>query len=128
MLSKVIQYYPVRSAVRPGITGWAQVRYKYGNTVEDSKEKLQYDLYYIKNASLGLDLMIMSRRSRSCCLGGARNEMALLGVGCGHCLYLFRVSGVAVGAYALPCASSACCALQAFRINCDGRAQRSGRA
>lgn len=59
MLSKVIQYYPVRSAVRPGITGWAQVKYKYGNTVEDSKEKLQYDLYYIKNASLGLDLMIM---------------------------------------------------------------------
>jgi sugar transferase (PEP-CTERM system associated) len=58
-LSKEIPYYPVRNAVRPGITGWAQVRYKYGNTVEDAKEKLQYDLYYIKNASVGFDLLIM---------------------------------------------------------------------
>jgi sugar transferase (PEP-CTERM system associated) len=69
MLSKVIQYYPVRSAVRPGITGWAQVKYKYGNTVEDSKEKLQYDLYYIKNASLGLDLMIMFQTIKIVLLG-----------------------------------------------------------
>ena len=69
MLSKVIQYYPVRSAVRPGITGWAQVKYKYGNTVEDSKEKLQYDLYYIKNASLGLDLMIMFQTVKIVLLG-----------------------------------------------------------
>jgi lipopolysaccharide/colanic/teichoic acid biosynthesis glycosyltransferase len=45
--------------VRPGITGWAQIRYKYGNTVEDAKEKLQYDLFYIKNASIGLDVLIM---------------------------------------------------------------------
>lgn len=58
-LEKEIPFYGVRHAVRPGITGWAQVRYKYGNTVEDAKEKLQYDLYYIKNMSLGLDLMIM---------------------------------------------------------------------
>ena len=69
MLGKVIQYYPVRSAVRPGITGWAQVRYKYGNTVEDAKEKLQYDLYYIKNASLGLDLMIMFQTVKIVLLG-----------------------------------------------------------
>lgn len=69
MLSKVIQYYPVRSAVRPGITGWAQVRYKYGNTIEDSKEKLQYDLYYIKNASLGLDLLIMFQTIKIVLLG-----------------------------------------------------------
>ena len=69
MLSKVIQYYPVRSAVRPGVTGWAQVRYKYGNTVEDSKEKLQYDLYYIKNASLGLDLLIMFQTIKIVLLG-----------------------------------------------------------
>jgi sugar transferase (PEP-CTERM system associated) len=68
-LSKVIQYYPVRSAVRPGITGWAQVKYKYGNTVEDSKEKLQYDLYYIKNASLGLDLMVMFQTVKIVLLG-----------------------------------------------------------
>lgn len=58
-LSREIPYYPVRHAVRPGITGWAQVRYKYGNTLEDAREKLQYDLYYIKNGSLGLDLLIM---------------------------------------------------------------------
>jgi sugar transferase (PEP-CTERM system associated) len=58
-LSKEIPYYQVRHAVRPGITGWAQVRYKYGNTIEDAREKLQYDLYYIKNASIGLDLLIM---------------------------------------------------------------------
>ena len=58
-LTKEIPYYPVRHVVRPGVTGWAQIRYKYGNTVEDAKEKLQYDLFYIKNISLGLDLLIM---------------------------------------------------------------------
>jgi sugar transferase (PEP-CTERM system associated) len=58
-LSEEIPYYSVRHAVRPGITGWAQVRYKYGNTREDAREKLQYDLFYIKNASIGLDLLIM---------------------------------------------------------------------
>jgi sugar transferase (PEP-CTERM system associated) len=58
-LTKEIPYYPVRHVVRPGITGWAQVRYKYGNTVEDAKEKLQYDLFYIKNISFGLDFLIM---------------------------------------------------------------------
>jgi sugar transferase (PEP-CTERM system associated) len=58
-LSKQIPYYAVRHAVRPGITGWAQIRYQYGNTVEDAKEKLQYDLYYIKHISIGLDLLIM---------------------------------------------------------------------
>jgi sugar transferase (PEP-CTERM system associated) len=58
-LAKEIPFYEVRNTVRPGITGWAQVRYKYGNTLEDAKEKLQYDLYYIKNMSLGLDLMII---------------------------------------------------------------------
>lgn len=58
-LSKEIPYYNVRHMVRPGLTGWAQVKYKYGSTVEDSREKLQYDLFYIKNASIGLDLLIM---------------------------------------------------------------------
>ena len=58
-LSKEIPFYGVRHMVRPGLTGWAQVRYKYGSTVEDSREKLQYDLFYIKNASIGLDLLIM---------------------------------------------------------------------
>jgi len=59
MLSKEIPYYGVRHMVRPGVTGWAQVRYKYGATVQDSREKLQYDLFYIKNASIGLDMLIM---------------------------------------------------------------------
>jgi sugar transferase (PEP-CTERM system associated) len=60
MLSKEIPYYKeVRHMVRPGLTGWAQVKYKYGSTVQDSREKLQYDLFYIKNASIGLDLLIM---------------------------------------------------------------------
>ena len=58
-LSREIPYYSVRHMVRPGLTGWAQVKYKYGSTVEDAREKLQYDLFYIKNASIGLDLVIM---------------------------------------------------------------------
>jgi sugar transferase (PEP-CTERM system associated) len=68
-LSREIPYYPVRHAVRPGITGWAQVRYKYGNTLEDAREKLQYDLYYIKNGSLGLDLLIMLETIKIVTLG-----------------------------------------------------------
>ncbi len=59
MLSKEIPFYGVRHMVRPGLTGWAQVKYKYGATVADSREKLQYDLFYIKNASIGLDMLIM---------------------------------------------------------------------
>jgi sugar transferase (PEP-CTERM system associated) len=58
-LSREIPYYGVRHTVRPGITGWAQVQYKYGNTLEDAREKLQYDLFYIKNASVGLDFWIV---------------------------------------------------------------------
>jgi sugar transferase (PEP-CTERM system associated) len=68
-LTKDIPYYGVRHAVRPGITGWAQVRYKYGNTVEDAKQKLQYDLFYIKNASLGLDILIMFQTIKTVLLG-----------------------------------------------------------
>jgi sugar transferase (PEP-CTERM system associated) len=69
MLTKEIPFYGVRNAVRPGITGWAQVKYKYGNTVADAKEKLQYDLYYIKNMSPGLDLMIMFQTIKIVLLG-----------------------------------------------------------
>ncbi len=68
-LTREIPYYAVRHAVRPGITGWAQIRYKYGNTVEDAKEKLQYDLFYIKNGSLGLDLLIMFQTIKIVLLG-----------------------------------------------------------
>jgi sugar transferase (PEP-CTERM system associated) len=68
-LTKEIPYYGVRHMVRPGITGWAQVRYKYGNTVEDAKEKLQYDLFYIKNASIALDALIMFQTIKIVTLG-----------------------------------------------------------
>jgi sugar transferase (PEP-CTERM system associated) len=72
-LTKEIPYYGVRHAVRPGITGWAQVQYKYGNTLEDAREKLQYDLFYIKNASVGLDFLIMFQTVKIVTLGrGAR--------------------------------------------------------
>ncbi len=69
MLSKEIPYYGVRHIVRPGITGWAQVKYKYGRSVDDSREKLQYDLFYIKNASIGLDLLIMFQTVKTVLLG-----------------------------------------------------------
>ena len=68
-LSREIPYYGVRHMVRPGITGWAQVQYKYGNTLEDAREKLQYDLFYIKNASVGLDLLIMFQTIKIVALG-----------------------------------------------------------
>jgi sugar transferase (PEP-CTERM system associated) len=58
-LKKDIYYYSKRHTIKPGLTGWAQVRYPYGATVEDAKEKLRYDLYYIKNLSFLLDTQII---------------------------------------------------------------------
>ncbi len=58
-LSKEIPFYDLRHMIRPGITGWAQVRYRYGASLEETKRKLEYDLYYVKNHSIGLDLLIM---------------------------------------------------------------------
>jgi lipopolysaccharide/colanic/teichoic acid biosynthesis glycosyltransferase len=58
-LTASIPFYPQRHVVKPGLTGWAQVRYTYGASVEDAIEKLQYDLYYIKNLSIALDLVIV---------------------------------------------------------------------
>jgi len=58
-LAEQLPYYNLRLLTSPGLTGWAQVRYGYGATLEESREKLQYDLYYVKHSSLGLDLMIM---------------------------------------------------------------------
>jgi lipopolysaccharide/colanic/teichoic acid biosynthesis glycosyltransferase len=57
-LSEIIPYYSQRHLVKPGLTGWAQIKYPYGSSVEDAIEKLMYDLYYIKNQSLLLDAMI----------------------------------------------------------------------
>jgi len=58
-LKDELPFYYLRTLIRPGLTGWAQVRYGYGATLAETKEKLEYDLYYIKHMSLGLDLMIM---------------------------------------------------------------------
>ena len=58
LLKSKIRYYDLRHYVKPGITGWAQVMYPYGASVEDAYRKLQYDLYYAKNISLHLDLLI----------------------------------------------------------------------
>ena len=58
-LTQQIPYYAVRHSVKPGVTGWAQVRYQYGASVEDAAEKLQYDLYYVKNHSLFLDIVVL---------------------------------------------------------------------
>ena len=58
-LDQEIPFYGSRHSIKPGITGWAQVRYVYGASFEDAREKLQYDLYYVKNHTLFLDLMIL---------------------------------------------------------------------
>jgi sugar transferase (PEP-CTERM system associated) len=58
-LKEQIPYYSLRHAAKPGITGWAQVRYPYGASLDDSLQKLQYDLYYVKNHTLFLDLVIL---------------------------------------------------------------------
>ncbi|MGN6701584.1 MAG: sugar transferase, partial [Burkholderiaceae bacterium] len=58
-LAAEIPYYDVRHSIKPGITGMAQVRYQYGSSVEDAVQKMQYDLYYVKNNSLFLDLLIL---------------------------------------------------------------------
>jgi sugar transferase (PEP-CTERM system associated) len=58
-LTEELPFYYLRTLIRPGLTGWAQVRYGYGATLAETKEKLEYDLYYIKHMSLGLDLLIM---------------------------------------------------------------------
>ncbi|HME59293.1 MAG TPA: TIGR03013 family XrtA/PEP-CTERM system glycosyltransferase [Terracidiphilus sp.] len=58
-LSKEIPFYDLRHMIRPGITGWAQVRYQYGASLEETKHKLEYDLYYVKHQSISLDLLIM---------------------------------------------------------------------
>jgi len=60
-LERSIPYYPERFSVKPGITGWAQIKYHYASSVQDSVEKLKYDLFYIKNLSIFLDLIILIR-------------------------------------------------------------------
>jgi exopolysaccharide biosynthesis polyprenyl glycosylphosphotransferase len=71
-LEKEIPYYDLRHLVKPGITGWAQVMYGYGASVEDAKNKLEFDLYYIKNYSLALDAYIALRTLRVVMFGSGR--------------------------------------------------------
>ena len=72
-LSESITYYDHRHRVKPGITGWAQLCYPYGASVDDSKEKLQYDLYYLKNHSILLDMIILLQTVEVVLIGdGAR--------------------------------------------------------
>lgn len=71
-LEKEIPFYNLRHLVKPGITGWAQVLYPYGASVADAREKLQYDLYYIKNYSLLLDFVIIVKTIRIVLFGKGR--------------------------------------------------------
>jgi sugar transferase (PEP-CTERM system associated) len=72
-LKAEIPFYAVRHSVKPGVTGWAQVRYQYGASIEDALEKLQYDLYYVKNHSIFLDSVILFETVRVVLSGrGAR--------------------------------------------------------
>jgi lipopolysaccharide/colanic/teichoic acid biosynthesis glycosyltransferase len=64
-----IPYYRQRWAVKPGATGWAQVNRDYCATIEDNQEKLGYDLFYIKNISVGLDLLILFKTMKIVLLG-----------------------------------------------------------
>jgi lipopolysaccharide/colanic/teichoic acid biosynthesis glycosyltransferase len=58
-LNEEIRYYNVRHSVKPGLTGWAQLRYPYGASVNDAREKLKFDLFYVKNHGLFFDFMIL---------------------------------------------------------------------
>src|SRR4029078_6448966 len=76
MLTEQIPYYAVRHSVKPVFSGWAQVRSSYGATVEQAVRKLEYDLYYVKNHTLLLDLVILLETVRVVLLGeGARSAV-----------------------------------------------------
>ncbi len=69
VLQERIPFYVQRHCIKPGITGWAQINYKYGETIEDSLKKLEYDLYYIKNLALSLDAYIIFHTAKTMLLG-----------------------------------------------------------
>ena len=72
-LTEQIPFYAIRHSVKPGLTGWAQVRFSYGASLADARRKLQFDLYYVKNHSLVLDLQIILETVRVVLSGdGAR--------------------------------------------------------
>ena len=63
-LREKVRFYDVRHCVKPGLTGWAQIRYPYGSSIEDAQRKLQFDLFYVKNNSLVLDVLILAETVR----------------------------------------------------------------
>jgi lipopolysaccharide/colanic/teichoic acid biosynthesis glycosyltransferase len=65
VLERDIPFYETRHLVKPGVTGWAQINYRYGASIEDAHEKLQYDIYYLKNRSLVLDIAIILKTLRA---------------------------------------------------------------
>lgn len=72
-LAEEVPYYEQRHLIAPGLTGWAQIKYPYGSSIEDARQKLQYDLYYIKNQSLALDAAILFETVKTILFGrGAR--------------------------------------------------------
>jgi lipopolysaccharide/colanic/teichoic acid biosynthesis glycosyltransferase len=71
-LSKEIPLYKRRLKVRPGITGWAQVKHKYDENIDDVRKKIEYDLYYIENMSLRMDLKILFNTIAVVLLGKGR--------------------------------------------------------
>jgi exopolysaccharide biosynthesis polyprenyl glycosylphosphotransferase len=73
-LSEVIDFYPERLMIQPGLTGWAQVNYPYGSCVEDARRKLEYDLYYMKHMGLFLDVFILLDTIRIILTGGIRHN------------------------------------------------------
>jgi lipopolysaccharide/colanic/teichoic acid biosynthesis glycosyltransferase len=71
-LSEKISFYPERLYVQPGLTGWAQINFPYTSTIEESKVKLQYDLYYIKHVSFSLDCRILLKTLKIAFFGRGR--------------------------------------------------------
>jgi exopolysaccharide biosynthesis polyprenyl glycosylphosphotransferase len=101
LFSQHIPYYAIRALVRPGLTGWAQVRQGYANGLEEETEKMRYDLYYIKHMSIGLDLRILFETIRTVLAGhtGARDvRSARRRVPWGRALHALRSTRVAGGA------------------------------
>jgi exopolysaccharide biosynthesis polyprenyl glycosylphosphotransferase len=80
LFTRIVPYYWLRSMVRPGVTGWAQVRYGYANNLQEETEKMRYDLYYIKHRSLRLDARILLQTAKVVILGsGAESTEAAMG-------------------------------------------------
>ena len=71
-LTDKIPFYELRHVVRPGLTGWAQVKFGYAGDERDALEKLQYDFFYLQRQTLGLDVRIVARTVRDVCKGGGR--------------------------------------------------------